>query len=121
MDFSHLTGFHRKTFKERFNTIQALYPELNGVLKGGGLNLDTANLMIENWVGMVSLPLGLGLYFNINGRSYNVPMCIEEPSIVAAACNGAKMVASNGGFIAKSNDPIMMGQIQIYDVNLETT
>ena len=48
-------------------------------------------------------------------------MCIEEPSIVAAACNGAKMVASNGGFIAKSNDPIMMGQIQIYDVNLETT
>ena len=48
MDFSYLTGFHRKTFKERFDTIKALYPELNGVLKGGGLNLDTANLMIEN-------------------------------------------------------------------------
>ena len=46
-------------------------------------------------------------------------MCIEEPSIVAAACNGAKIIASNGGFTAKSNDPIMMGQIQIYDVSLE--
>ena len=60
---------------------------------------------------MVSLPLGLGLYFNVNGRAYNVPMCVEEPSIVAAACSGAKIIASNGGFIAKSTDPIMTGQI----------
>lgn len=93
MDFSHLTGFHRKTFKERFDTIHALYPELNGVMKSGGLNLETANLMIENCIGMVSLPLGLGLYFSINGKNYNVPMCIEEPSIVAAACNAAKTIS----------------------------
>jgi degradative hydroxymethylglutaryl-CoA reductase len=109
MDFSHLSGFHKKTFKERQDTIKALYPELNGSLNSGGLDLATADHMIENCIGVLSLPLGLGLYFIVNGQSYKVPMCVEEPSIIAAACNAAKLISTCGGFQASSSDPVMIG------------
>lgn len=49
----------------------------------GGLSLTKAALMVENCIGKVSLPLGLGLNFVINGKYYNVPMCVEEPSVIA--------------------------------------
>ena len=37
------------------------------------------------------MPVGLGLNFVINGRGYAVPMAVEEPSVVAAASNAAKV------------------------------
>lgn len=35
--------------------------------KDGGLSLQNANLMVENCIGKISYPLGLGLNFLING------------------------------------------------------
>jgi degradative hydroxymethylglutaryl-CoA reductase len=58
--------------------------------------------MIENCIGKVSVPLGLGLNFLINGRKYSIPMAVEEPSIVAAASSAAKLIAENGGFTCYS-------------------
>jgi hydroxymethylglutaryl-CoA reductase len=42
-----------------------------------------------------------------------VPMCTEEPSVVAAASYAAKLAKASGGFRTSSDDPIMIGQIQI--------
>ena len=78
-----------------------------------GLTEETADHMIENVVGLYSLPLGIARNFVINGRAYAVPMVIEEPSVVAAASNGARMAKAAGGFTADADEPLMIGQLQI--------
>jgi hydroxymethylglutaryl-CoA reductase len=78
-----------------------------------GLDLDTANQMIENAIGVFHLPLGLGLNMQVNGRDYLVPMAVEEPSVVAAVSFAAKIVRESGGFAAEADDSIMIGQVQV--------
>ncbi|MBI4511231.1 MAG: hydroxymethylglutaryl-CoA reductase, degradative [Deltaproteobacteria bacterium] len=85
-------------------------------LEGGGIDVETADGMIENVVGTYSLPLGIALNFLVNGRDYLVPMVIEEPSVVAAASNAARMVRQGGGFFAEADSPIMVGQVQLLSV-----
>ena len=72
--------------------------------------------MVENLVGIMPVPLGVAVNFLINGREVVVPMAIEEPSVIAAASNAAKMARAKGGFHATSTDPIMIGQIQVVGV-----
>jgi hydroxymethylglutaryl-CoA reductase len=43
-------------------------------------------------------------------------MAVEEPSVLAAVSNSAKVVREGGGFIAETSTPVMIGQIQILDV-----
>jgi hydroxymethylglutaryl-CoA reductase len=80
------------------------------------LDEETANHMVENVVGVYGLPLGIGLNFQVNGKDYLVPMCVEEPSVVAAASNAAKMIREGGGFAAEADDPIMISQVQLINV-----
>lgn len=54
------------------------------------------SLMVENCIGKVSLPLGLGLNFLINGKHLQIPMSVDEPSVIAAASSAAKFIAENG-------------------------
>ncbi|KAJ0407307.1 hypothetical protein ATCC90586_002235 [Pythium insidiosum] len=84
--------------------------------KLGELPVRTANLMIENCIGVLGIPLGLGLNFLIDGAHYSVPMAVEEPSVVAAASSAAKLVASfGGGFHTATSGNIMTSQIQLVD------
>ena len=53
------------------------------------VDLDAADKMIENVVGIFSLPMGVALNFLINGRDYVVPLAVEEPSIVAGLSGAA--------------------------------
>jgi len=72
-------------------------PTLNfQTLRSGGLTQETANLMIENCIGVISVPVGLGLNFLINDQEYAVPMAIEEPSVIAACSGIAKLISSEG-------------------------
>jgi hydroxymethylglutaryl-CoA reductase len=48
--------------------------------------------MIENCIGVLPLPLGLGLGFRVNDKHYTVPMALEEPSVIAACSVMAKLV-----------------------------
>ncbi len=75
-----------------------------------------ADKMVENVISVFGLPMGLGLNFLINGRDYIVPMVVEEPSIIAAVSSAAKMAREKGGFISESTDPLLIGQIQVVDV-----
>ena len=54
-----------------------------------------------------------GLNFRVNGRDFLVPMAVEEPSVVAAASNAARMVREGGGFVAEADDPVMTAQIEL--------
>jgi hydroxymethylglutaryl-CoA reductase len=80
------------------------------------LKVHKADKMIENVVGVMGLPVGLGLNFLVNGRDYIVPLVVEEPSIVAALSSAAKVVRSAGGFQVESTEPVLIGQVQVVDV-----
>jgi len=88
------------------------------ILSGeAGLSAQDAEHMIENVVGIFSLPLGIARYFKVNGKDVSVPMAVEEPSIVAGASYMAKLAARTGGFFAHTTSPEMIGQMQI--INLD--
>jgi hydroxymethylglutaryl-CoA reductase len=72
--------------------------------------------MIENVIGTMPLPLGIAVNFLINGREYLVPMVVEEPSVVAAASNAAKLARVKGGFFATNTGAVMRSQIQVVNV-----
>lgn len=80
------------------------------------LSLHRADKMIENVVGVMGLPVGLGLNFLINGKDYVVPLVVEEPSIVAALSSCAKLVRASGGFTAEMDESLLIGQIQVVDI-----
>jgi hydroxymethylglutaryl-CoA reductase len=86
----------------------------------GGLSPEAADHMIENVIGLYSLPLGIALNFLVNGRDVLVPMTLEEPSVVAGASFMAKLARAGGGFTATTTDPLMIGQMQVINIqNLE--
>ena len=95
-----------------------LGPEDYQILQSGRhtLSVQLADKMIENVIGVMGLPVGLGLNFLINDKEYVVPLVVEEPSIVAALSSAAKLVRSTGGFTVESTEPRLIGQIQIVDV-----
>ena len=116
------SGFHQKTVKDRVNLLKKIYPTLEEqTLMNGGLALTSADLMVENCVGILPLPLGLGLNFLINGTKYVVPMAIEEPSVIAAASSAAKFICERGdGFKVHTTEPVMAAQIQIIGVDYDS-
>src|SRR5919206_3144347 len=77
------------------------------------LPFENANRMIENAIGIMSIPMGIATNFVINGREYVIPMAIEEPSVIAAVSKAAKISRVKGGFTAKADDPLMIGQVQV--------
>ena len=118
---SEISGFYKLTPKERVQLVKKFAAltdeEVNLLQSTGSLKLDLADRMIENVVGAIPIPLGIGVNFLINGRDYLIPMAIDEPSVVAAASYAAKMVRSKGGFFTSSTEPIMIGQIQAVDID----
>ena len=117
---SRFPGFFQLTPQERVQRVQSFATlsdeELAVLGDESGLSLDRAERMIENVVGVYGLPLGIATNFNINGRDYLVPMAIEEPSVVAGLSYAARLVRQGGGFHTSSDEPLMIGQIQVLDV-----
>ncbi|MFB0500566.1 MAG: hydroxymethylglutaryl-CoA reductase, degradative [Candidatus Hadarchaeaceae archaeon] len=117
---SKLSGFYKLSPEKRLKIVRELAglskEEAELLRKTGALELKQANRMIENVIGTTELPLGIATNFLINNRDYLIPMAIEEPSVVAAASNAAKMARPSGGFFTESTPPIMVGQIQLVDV-----
>ena len=117
---SELPGFYKLSPAERLKLVQEFAglgdEEVDLLRKTGALELEQANRMIENVIGTTELPIGIATNFLINDKDYLIPMAIEEPSVVAAASNAAKMARPRGGFYTESTPPVMIGQIQLVDV-----
>ncbi|PWH20292.1 MAG: hydroxymethylglutaryl-CoA reductase, degradative [Anaerolineae bacterium] len=118
---SRLSGFYNLSVAERQEQLRQqgwlMEHDLATLVGNEALPLDLADHMIENVIGTYPLPLGIALNFIINGKEVLVPMAIEEPSVVAGASYMAKLARSTGGFQAQADPPLMIGQMQI--INLE--
>ncbi|MGQ4894764.1 MAG: hydroxymethylglutaryl-CoA reductase, degradative [Candidatus Njordarchaeia archaeon] len=117
---SRIVGFYKRPLEERVKIVKEFAglsdEEANLLLKEAGLDLKTADLMIENVIGTFPLPLGIATNFMINGKDYLVPMAIEETSVVAAASYAAKLCRAGGGITSIATEPIMIGQVQLTKV-----
>ncbi|MEM2973128.1 MAG: hydroxymethylglutaryl-CoA reductase, degradative [Candidatus Caldarchaeum sp.] len=116
---SRISGFYHLSPEERLKKVAefaALTSEEANVIKSGGLDIATASRMIENVVGLFPLPLGIAANFLVNKVDYLVPMAIEEPSVVAAASNAAKMARDGGGVYSFQGQQLMVGQVQLLNV-----
>jgi len=117
---SRFPGFYKLTVEERrviaAEALGISLDELTAAVGEGGLKSDKADKIIENVVGVYSLPFALALNVQINGEDFVAPMVVEEPSVVAAASNAAKMIREGGGFVAEADAPVMIGQVQLDEV-----
>ncbi|MES1171965.1 MAG: hydroxymethylglutaryl-CoA reductase, degradative [Bacteroidota bacterium] len=116
---SRIPGFYKLSIAERRHVLR-LRADLTDAdltaLETGGLDPNGADRVVENVVGVYALPLGLGLNFRVNGHDVLVPMAVEEPSVIAAASNAARMVRDGGGFDADADEPIMTAQVELLGV-----
>lgn len=118
---SRLPGFYKLTLEQRRRiAAEALGVDVEELERAigddGGIDAARADKTIENVVGTYAIPFALGLNVQMNGRDYLVPMVVEEPSVVAAASNAAKIIRSGGGFDAEADAPLMIAQIQLDEV-----
>jgi hydroxymethylglutaryl-CoA reductase len=117
---SEVSGFYKLSPKQRLAEVAEFAglteDEQKLILNTGALSLDQADRMIENVIGAFQLPLGVAVNFLINGKDYLIPMSVEEPSVVAAASNAAKIVRKTGGFFTSNTGPIMKAQVQVVNV-----
>jgi hydroxymethylglutaryl-CoA reductase len=126
MSDSSISKFFEKTRKERLDIVGSfanLSAEELEILQSndGGISFEKADKMVENAIGTFSLPLGVATSFKINGKDYLVPMVIEEPSVIAAASKGAKIARIRGGFEATADESYSIGQIQVLDVDINSS
>ena len=125
MSDSSISKFFEKTREERLDIVADfanLSAEELKILQSsdGGISFEKADNMIENAIGVFSLPLGVATNFKINGKDYLVPMVIEEPSVIAAASKGAKIARIRGGFEVTADQSYSTGQIQLLDVDINS-
>ena len=125
MKSSRIPGFYNLSPEERLKAIKEFAglteEEVEILRSGNALSIEQADRMIENVYSIFQFPLGIATNFKINGRDYLIPMALEEPSVVAAASNGAKIALKEGGFKAESTGSVMIGEIQVITNNPEET
>lgn len=109
---SRLPGFYKRSPAKRLEEISQRVSKPGF---GVDLTIEKADAMIENAVGVFCLPLGIATNFMVNGVELLVPMAVEEPSVIAAASNAARMARAGTGFLAQADPSIMTGQVEILD------
>ena len=117
---SRIPGFYRLPVERRLAHLKRGFnlsdEQIADLREGQALRIEHAVNMVENAVGVHGMPLGIALNFVVDDVEYLVPMAIEEASIIAAASKAALMIRAGGGFRTSVDDPIMIGQVQVLDL-----
>jgi len=118
---SRISGFYRLPLVERRRAIADVagvdFDELVDALERGGLDPALADKLVENVLGTYGLPFGVALNARLNGKDRLLPMVVEEPSVIAATSNAARIVRNAGGFQAEVSEALMTAQIQLTEVS----
>lgn len=118
---SRISGFHKHSVPDRVQLVSKL-THLDAADQSlfencGNLPQDVGNHMIENFVGTMTIPVGIATNMKIDGKDVLVPMATEESSVVAAVCNAARQSYDNGGFITSMSGTQMIAQIQLVSIS----
>ena len=117
---SRLSGFYKLEVEERLRVVQTfadLTEEDVDQLRGiDPERLQQGSRMIENVAGLFHLPVGFAANFRIDGLDRLIPMVIEEPSVVAAASNAARLLRGGEGIRTEATPSLMTGQLQVMHV-----
>jgi hydroxymethylglutaryl-CoA reductase len=117
---SRIPRFYEQSIERRIEMLAEIGALSGGareyIAAGGGLDPAIADRMSENVIGAQGLPFAVALNFRVNGRDVLVPMVVEEPSVVAAASNAARLARISGGFFGEASPSIMTTQIQLDEV-----
>ena len=119
---SRIKGLYRLSIAERIKALeqQGWLSATDAELLQQGkhvLSPAVADKMIENVVGVFGLPMAVAPNFVVNDQDYIVPMVVEEPSIVAATSNAARLARASGGFTASCSESLLVGQIHVTNVD----
>jgi len=117
---SRIPGFFNLNRKEKIKIVKKfanLTDKEIKIIEKGVLSPEIKDSISENVITSFFLPYGIAVNFLINQKNYLVPMVIEEPSVVAAACYGAKLLREGGGITAESLGNSMIGQIYFTDID----
>ena len=101
------SGFYKHSISKRIELIE-LWLDASIDSASTVLPEAYANQMIENYLFNYHLPLGVAVNLKVNNAEYVVPMAIEEPSVIAAASFGAKLL---GNIQAETKERLLIGQI----------
>lgn len=108
-------SYYKKSRQDRIDVLvdqeQITSDQAEFLRNGQGLPTEIADNMIENALSTYGIPYGLALNFLINDQEIHIPMVTEEPSVIAAASNGGKIIQQAGGFKSQVNQRLMTGQI----------
>lgn len=113
-------GFRKLAPTERKALWERLYfdgAEAAAAGNAGAEALELSDLLVESAVGALTLPLGIAQGFLIDGRRYDLPLAVEEPSVIAAAGYAAHIVAGGGGFITEADEPLMESYVYLDGVS----
>ena len=121
MNDSRIAGLYKLNVAERIEALRQ-YGWLSSAdadrLNNGRQVLSSvaADKIIENVVGVFGLPFAIAPNFQVNNRDYMVPLVVEEPSIVAALSDAARLARNSGGFNASSDESLLAGQVYVTGV-----
>jgi hydroxymethylglutaryl-CoA reductase len=118
---SRISGFYKMSPEERLEKVVEncglTEEDLVALRDYEAAGVGLADRMIENAIGTIQIPLGIAANFVINGKDRLIPMATEEPSVVAAASNAARLARETGGFFTSNSGTIMRAQIQATGVS----
>lgn len=111
--------FYQQTRIERLDTLETssqLTKENRELFQQNTLlDESIANSLIENQISQFHLPLGVALNFKIDNEEKIIPMVVEEPSVIAACSNAAKIM-SPSGFHTTVTKRELIGQVILKDL-----
>ncbi|ALC88982.1 3-hydroxy-3-methylglutaryl-CoA reductase [Bacillus sp. FJAT-18017] len=117
---TRIKGFYKLSPEERLNIVSesaGLTEQDKAVIRGEeGFTVQNADNMVENVIGYMPVPVGVAVNFKVDGKDVFIPMATEEPSVVAAASNAARLAYNTGGFTTSFNGSIMIGQVHVTDL-----
>ena len=121
MNDSRISGLYRLDVAERIAKLEELgwlAPADAARLREGRhvLSAAAADHMIENVIGVFTLPLAIAPNFIVNGREHIVPLVVEEPSITAGLSAAAAMARETGGFEVACDSSLLIGQVHVTDL-----
>ncbi|HAE20806.1 MAG TPA: hydroxymethylglutaryl-CoA reductase, degradative [Spirochaetaceae bacterium] len=115
-------SFRKLAARERKALWEGLYFDSDDDRAAGNAGneaLELADILVESAVGALTLPLGIASGFLIDGRLLDLPLAVEEPSVIAAAGYAAHIIAGGGGFTTEADEAVMDAYVYLENVSAD--